>query len=140
MYRPPPVDPPPATGPAGVGLTQIAGEALRLTDEAGRCATRQVMSAKCSLCLRPVNRTREIQFPGAGDSGCAHHTGFAHGFAFDNLGNRLYHGWGGDTAGNDLRTTSYGDGTAGGSANNLNQYTAITSPGTIPITGHVAPA
>jgi len=55
-------------------------------------------------------------------------SGFQFTYAFDNIGNRIFHSSGGDVDGLTLRTTTY-------TANNLNQYTGITTPGYEDISG-----
>ncbi len=57
-------------------------------------------------------------------------------YAYDAIGNRLSASSGGNASGANLRATTYG---GGAGANNLNQYTSITTPGYEDITG-IAPA
>ena len=49
-------------------------------------------------------------------------------YNYDTIGNRTWAQFGGDTNGNNLQTISY-------QANNLNQYTGITTPGSLEIIG-----
>lgn len=49
-------------------------------------------------------------------------------YEYDDIGNRISASWGGDTAGNNLRTENY-------SANSLNQYTGRTNPGYLHVLG-----
>ena len=49
-------------------------------------------------------------------------------YNYDNIGNRNWAKFGGDTNGNNLQTISY-------TANSLNQYTGITTPGSLEIIG-----
>jgi len=49
-------------------------------------------------------------------------------YAYDNIGNRLTAGFGGDTNGQNLRTIAYGN-------NSLNEYTNIQTPGYVNILG-----
>jgi RHS repeat-associated protein len=53
---------------------------------------------------------------------------FPAGYDYDNIGNRLTAGSGGDTSGANLRTTSY-------SVNSLDEYTSVATPGYMPVLG-----
>ncbi len=57
------------------------------------------------------------------------------GYSYDDIGNRTSATSGGDTTGANLRTTTYGNGTLGGSANVLNQYSSISNPGSFDVAG-----
>lgn len=55
-------------------------------------------------------------------------SGQQYGYAYDNIGNRTTSEFGGDTSGNNLQIVNY-------TANNLNQYTSIVTPGLKDIIG-----